>query len=175
MQIILIGMMFSGKTTVGESLAKCLNMEHFDSDKIIEKHHGAISTIFKNYGESYFRDLEENAIEYILKMHPNCVLSTGGGCIIREKTRNALKNKIVIFLQTSLQELQKRATIDNLIQYSADIQQRPLLQKLEKLYYERESLYYETANFIVPTDNKNITDVAKEIKKIIEEIICQQY
>ena len=73
-----------------------------------------------------------------------------------------------------LQE-QKRATIDNLIQHSADIQQRPLLQKLEKLYYERENLYYETANFIVPTDDKNITDVAKEIKKIIEEIICQQY
>lgn len=174
MQIILIGMMFSGKTTVGESLAKCLNMTHFDSDKIIEKHHGAISTIFKDYGESYFRDLEEEVIEYILKMHPNCVLSTGGGCIIREKTRNALKNKIVIFLQTSLQELQRRATIDNLLQHSLDIQ-RPLLQQLEKLYYERENLYYETANFIVPTDNKNITDVAKEIKKIIEGVTCQQY
>ena len=170
MQIVLIGMMFSGKTTVGQKLSEYLNMQCFDSDKIIESKYGLISTIFTEHGESYFRDIEENTIERVLNSYSNCILSTGGGCIVREKTRENLKKCIVIFLRTSLQELQKRALIDNAIDT-----QRPLLQQLERLYYERKNLYDKSANFIVDTDKKTIEDVAKEIKKIIEEIICQQY
>ena len=168
MQIILIGMMYSGKTTVGQRLAKSLGKIWLDSDKVIEEKNGSIQVIFKKFGEQYFRDIEESVIANILEKNADFVLSTGGGSILRENTQRKLKNCVVIFLKTSLQELQSRMEINNIHNT-----QRPLAQKLEKLYLERQELYLNSANFIVDTDFKTVENVVEEIQKKLKEIVCQ--
>ena len=168
MQIILIGMMYSGKTTVGQRLAKSLGKIWLDSDKVIEEKNGSIHVIFEKFGEQYFRDIEESVIANILEKNVDCILSTGGGSILRENTQRKLKNCVVIFLKTSLQELQSRMEINN-----TQNTQRPLAQKLEKLYLERQELYLNSANFIVDTDSKAVENVVEEIQKKLKEIVCQ--
>ena len=78
--VVLVGMMGSGKTTVGKKLANILNLKNFDSDNEIEKSAGmTISEIFDKYGEQYFREVERKIIEKIFAMNSNFVLSVGGG------------------------------------------------------------------------------------------------
>lgn len=85
--ILLVGMMGAGKTSVGRIVAKKLGLPFIDSDKEIEKITGfSISDLFARYGEKEFRIGEEKIMERLLKGKP-CVLSSGGGAFLSEKTR----------------------------------------------------------------------------------------
>lgn len=85
MNIVLCGMMGSGKTTVGIRISELTGMRWYDTDDLVTERHGKISDIFEFYGEERFRELESEAVHRIAS-EDNCVVSTGGGCVLRPKT-----------------------------------------------------------------------------------------
>lgn len=99
MNIVLTGFMASGKSTVGKRLAELLNYVFADTDTIIEnKEKTAISNIFENHGEAYFRKLEKNAVLEVSKAD-RLVIATGGGVVLdKENIDNLRKNGVIINL-----------------------------------------------------------------------------
>lgn len=95
--IVLIGMMGCGKTTVGKRLSEQLNMPFIDTDVLIEETYGPIPKLFER-GEDYFRDAESKIISEIASFE-GAVISTGGGVVLREENVKALKEKgFLIFI-----------------------------------------------------------------------------
>ncbi len=152
--IFLVGPMGSGKTTIGRMLAKSLKKEFYDSDHEIEARTGAnIPWIFDIEGEVGFREREHLAIDE-LTQRQGIVLATGGGVVLRDDNRRDLASRgAVVYLNTSVDQQQKRTNRDR---------NRPLLQTanprqcLEELMTIRDPLYREIANIIVDTDNRSL-------------------
>lgn len=159
--IFLVGLMGSGKTTVGRLLAKRLGMKFIDSDHEIEARTGAtISWIFEIEGEESFRQREVEAIRD-LTGQAGVVLATGGGAVIHPENRKLLKARgTVIYLRTS---------VNNILQRTMHDKSRPLLQtenrkkKLEELAKQREPLYREVADIIVDTGRPNVHAMVQSI------------
>ena len=162
--ITLIGMMGSGKSTVGAYLSSMLNLPFVDTDKKIESaENRSISDIFNKDGEKYFRRLEKNIIKNLLTSAPK-ILSVGGGAFEDFESRELLlQNSTVIYLETSAETIYQRIKNDNT---------RPLLknnmtvEKIENIISERH-INYEKAHFTVKTDNKSVEQVANEITGVI--------
>ena len=157
----IIGLMGSGKSIIGKDLSKYLNLKFYDTDKEIEKKtKKSIDIIFKEYGESYFRDIEEKICVDLLNYN-NCVISLGGGSIINKKIRKEIKqNSYSIYLQVK---------INNLLERLKSSKKRPLLNKnidnretLKNLFDKRRK-FYENADFIVNNDNDKF-QVLEKIK-----------
>ncbi|BCE01008.1 shikimate kinase AroK [Marinicellulosiphila megalodicopiae] len=159
--IILIGPMGAGKSTIGLLLADVIGCEFRDSDKEVEDKAGAnIPWIFDVEGESGFREREFQAIEY-LTSEKNIVIATGGGAVIRKENRDLLsKYGCIVYLKTSVEQQLLRTHKDA---------NRPLLQQddpkkvLTQLLKQREPLYIELADLIVDTN-------ANTPKQIVEKI-----
>lgn len=162
--IVLIGMMGSGKTTVGKTLATELNLPWVDTDIYIEGiNNQTISSIFEEQGESYFRDCETKALQKLIHQHG--VISTGGGIIVRQENRKLLqKETFVIYLKTKIPTLIQRLDTTN----------RPLLknenikQKLTSLFEARAAFYEECAHLTIQTDQLTIHEVVNQIKQKIK-------
>ena len=107
--LVLLGMMGVGKTTVGKIVAKILDMEFFDTDTCIEDRCSMkIYEIFKTKGEKFFRNEEEKEVLKLLKKN-NCVIALGGGAFINNNIRNSvLKSSVSIWLEANLKTLNKR-------------------------------------------------------------------
>lgn len=164
--IALIGFMGSGKTTVGRILAKRLGYSFADMDEVIERKSGkAIANIFRDDGEEAFRNAEtETLLEVLAKAE--VVISCGGGVILREENRSALRlNSIVVFLKAGPEEIFKR------VGNTGDM--RPLLNTdnpraaIERMLQDRESYYESAADIGVDTTGKSPGRVAE---LIIEEL-----
>jgi shikimate kinase len=160
--IVLVGMMGAGKSTVGRRLATRLHVPFLDADHEIEARHGGmtIPEIFAEHGEPYFRDGEARVIATLLDSGP-CVLATGGGALMREETRNRIRDKAVsIWLQANGDVILRR------VKRRAD---RPLLQTadpaatIERLIVER-SPAYQLADLAIAS-----RDVPHE--KIVDECV----
>ena len=164
--LILIGAMGSGKTTVGKQLAKRTRMDFVDSDHMIEDRCGvSISTIFDIEGEDGFRKRETKMLKELCD-RSGIVLATGGGAIISEENRILLrKSGFVVYLKTSI-ETQLARTQKN--------QNRPLLEqgsiedKLNELMEERGSLYEQEADLIVMSGDRVVSKVVEEILKTVD-------
>ncbi len=165
--IILVGPMGAGKSTIGRRLANLLGREFVDSDKEIEARTGVdIPTIFEFEQENGFRDRESAVIEELTRRE-GIVLATGGGAILRPANRQHMKERgFVIYLRTSVDEQLRRTAHDK---------NRPLLQtadpraKLEALLAERGPLYTEVADLIVDTDRGNARALAQRIVKRLRQ------
>ena len=159
--IILIGMMGSGKTSVGHVLAQRLDLKHIDTDHIIEETQGqSITRIFEAHGESKFRQLEENVVDKISKLS-NIVVSTGGGIILNPINTMRLREMgTVYYLRGSTAQLEQ-----NLKDVSED---RPLLKTYEVavILKVRSALYEHAAHFCIDIDGLTIDEIASEILKI---------
>ena len=163
--IVLMGFMGAGKTTIGKKLAKALECEFIDTDEWIEKEQGRkISNIFAEDGEAVFRDMETDLLKRFQESKEKFVLSIGGGMPVREENRALLRNLgIVIYLKTSKKEIVRRVSGDK---------NRPLLQggdleeKVTKLMNARERIYVETAHVEVITDGKTPSKVVENIMSI---------
>ena len=150
--IVLIGMPSSGKTTVGNLIAKELNKIMIDTDAVVESNGKKISDIFSEQGEMAFRDLETKAIEKT-GVQTGIVVATGGGAILRSQNIDALKqNGKIYFIDRPLENL--IATDD-----------RPLSSTREavaKRYKERYSIYSSVCDCVIKADC-NASEVAKKI------------
>ena len=161
MRIFLIGMMGSGKSSVGELLSKSLDLKFIDVDKVIQKEEGdTISDIFKKKGEAYFREIESITLK---KIKDYAIVSCGGGIIKKENNRKFLKKSgITFYLKAKVETLEKRLINDK---------ERPLIDEsdlkksLEKIYYERKNLYKNCANFTIQTDETSLSDICDLIKE----------
>lgn len=157
-----------GKTTIGKQLAKRLQLQFFDSDHEIEKRTGAsVSLIFDVEGEAGFRDREEKMIAELVELD-GIVLATGGGAVLRESNRKALrKNGVVVYL---------RASIAAQLERTKSSKTRPLLETgdrraaLESLMKERDALYRAEADFIIDTDHVSASRAARQIARRIQTV-----
>jgi shikimate kinase/3-dehydroquinate synthase len=166
--IFLVGLMGSGKTTVGRALAKQLNKRFIDSDHEIEARTGvSISVIFEIEGEASFRQREADVIRD-LTAQDGIVLATGGGAILNEDSRRYLHERgTVIYL---------RAAISSILQRTRYDKSRPLLRtadprkKLEELEAQREPLYQEIAHLVIDTGRPQIQFLMQTILTQLEQI-----
>jgi shikimate kinase len=165
--IILVGYMGSGKTTVGKHLAMLLDYTFVDTDEMIEeKEQRTISDIFANSGENAFRDMETELLKQLKADNKDkLVISTGGGMPLREENRRLL-NDIgdVVYLKASADTIYDRIKGDTT---------RPLLQcanpkeKINNMLLQRGPIYEECASIIIKVDGSKQSEVAQEIIKLI--------
>lgn len=165
--IFLVGLMGSGKTTVGRALARKLNKRFIDSDHEIESRTGvSIPVIFEIEGEASFRAREAEVIKELTSMD-DIVLATGGGAILNAESRQFLHERgTVIYL---------RASVNSILQRTRHDKNRPLLRtadprkKLEELEQQRHSLYQQTAHVIIETGRPHINHL---VQQIVEKLPC---
>lgn len=162
MNIILCGFMGSGKTVVGNELAKVMGRRFVDTDEMIEKEQGiAIKAIFAAYGEEYFRDLEFKCCRKAADLK-NCVVSTGGGAMTFERNVEAIKKGgKIVFLDADFDVICRRIGNSNT---------RPLFQDREKakaLYDERKSKYLAAADYVID-GNMSARKTALEIAELFK-------
>lgn len=154
MLISLVGMPGGGKSTVGRHLARNLKRPFFDADVEVEHRIGCpIRVFFEREGEAHFRDIEQEVIADLLS-RDDAVLATGGGAVLREANRRALRaSSTVVYLRSTPEELFRRLRHDT---------HRPLLQvadpmrRLRELYGERDPLYRSTSHFIIETGRPSV-------------------
>ncbi len=165
--IVLIGAMGVGKSTVGKRLAKNLSINFYDSDQEIVKKTGVdIATIFEYEGEQGFREREEKIIKELCTLE-NIVLATGGGAILSKNIRELLKKTgTVFYLKASIDTLLNRAKSEN---------SRPLLntsnkrKTISELLEQRTPLYESVAHYIINTDRHTVNWSADQILKILQK------
>lgn len=163
--IVLIGLMGSGKTTVGKLLAEKTGMKFVDTDELIVQKAGkSIKQIFADEGELFFRDLESEVIEEV-SLQENTIISTGGGAVLRdENTENLQKNGILFYLYAPAEELYERIKNDK---------ERPLIntsnpvETLKKIQASRE-MFYERADYKIHTSGKTLETTVKETITLLE-------
>lgn len=165
--IILIGMMGSGKTTVGKLLAKALHKTFIDSDDEIQRRTGVtIPHIFDVEGENGFRLRETAALEDLLQRR-GIVLATGGGAPLNQQNRDRIQHGgIVVYLKSSVHDLWQRTRHD---------QNRPLLQtadpraKLQALFGERDPLYEGIADIVIHTGKQSVQVLLAKLQARLED------
>lgn len=163
-QIFLIGPMGSGKSTMGRLLAKKLGLPYFDLDKLIEDQEKmSISNIFQKHNEKYFRDLESITLKQYSE-ESNFVISTGGGCVLRDQNLDILRKGLVIYLKISIETQFERVK---------NRTHRPLLNNVTKdtlvqLDRERGSVYSDISNIEVDVSNLDKEDVLSTIIRRLE-------
>ena len=151
--LILVGLMGSGKTTMGRALAKHLGKAFVDSDEEIQQRTGVtIPHIFDIEGETGFRQRETAAIRELVE-RDDMVLATGGGAVLAEQNRAMLQQSgIVIYLKASVHDLWQRTRHDR---------NRPLLQtadphaKLTELFQQRDPLYLQVADIVMQSGKQS--------------------
>jgi shikimate kinase len=157
--VVLVGPMGAGKSTVGRGLAALLKRQFYDSDHEIEKRTGVdIPTIFEFEGEEGFRQRETEMLRELLT-RSNIVLATGGGIVMRPENRELLKGHFVIYLRVPVAEQHRRTRKSS---------RRPLLntagdprQRLEELFRIRDPLYSEVASIVLQGRNQRVRDAVQ--------------
>ena len=165
--IILVGMMGAGKTTVGRLLARRLKRPFFDCDEQIERRCGVrIAVIFEIEGEAGFRTREAQVIAELCAQD-HVVLATGGGAVLAEENRRRLAARgTVVYLHARPGSLWLRVRHDR---------NRPLLatpdpqQRLEELYAQRDPLYREVADLVMDTGKQSVPVLAKELLSRLDD------
>lgn len=165
--LILTGFMGSGKTTVGKKVSSWLKIPFFDMDSIIEEEEGMkIKEIFESRGEPYFREKETSLLTSLLERgrESPCIIATGGGSLIEGDNMNvALQSGVVVYLETSLEEVEKRLGETEI--------ERPLYRGKDSLYslFEKREPIYRKADIIIKTDGRRVESIAGEIIRVLRE------
>jgi len=164
--IILVGPMGSGKTTIGRRLSERLSLDFFDSDHEIVKTTGvSIDHIFDVEGEKGFRNRESDVLKKLCNMS-NIVLATGGGAVILDENRELMKKaSSIIYLLSS---------VDQILRRTAKSKTRPLLEKsnnrrktITDIVEARDPLYREVSSYIIDTNGKKLNEVIDEIIQVL--------
>jgi shikimate kinase len=171
LNVYLIGMMGSGKTTVGGAIAQQLNYRFFDTDVLIEKATGqSVQEIFATAGEEKFRDLETEVLMQLAACTRSAI-ATGGGIVLRQRNWSYLRHGFIIWLDVPVEVLVTRLAEDS---------KRPLLKetdlatKLAEILAQRQA-QYALADLRIPvTAVQTPDDIAQEILAQIPTIIKKQ-
>ena len=166
--VILIGYMGCGKTTIGRKLSYRFRKPFLDTDKQIElKQKCTISEIFEKQGEQAFRDLETIYIKALLQEKCEYIISVGGGLPLREENQELLRKLgICVYLEASSDTIYERVKTDT---------SRPLLQcdnpkkKIEEMLEIRTPIYKSCADLIINVDGKRIEEIVVEVKEEVEK------
>lgn len=160
--------MGAGKSTVGKQLAKSLGRDFYDSDKELEKRTGvSISWIFEMEGEEGFRIREQKIIDELTGLK-DIVLATGGGVVLAEENRRALRSRgHVVYLS---------ASVDQLLRRTAKDKSRPLLQtenpkqRIKEILSQRDPLYRDVADIELKTGEQSIQHVVSGLIQQLEQL-----
>lgn len=160
MNIVLCGMMGSGKTTVALALSKLYGLRHIDTDEQIVRARGEINAIFASVGEEGFRDIESEVAARVAAEEDNCVISLGGGCVLRPRNVEVLRRTGVIFYL--------RTTPETIISRVRGDASRPLLkgdleERVNTLLSARAAVYERAADYIIDTDGLSPEEIAAKI------------
>lgn len=166
--IILIGFMGCGKSTIGRGLSGELGYEFLDTDTKIQNDMAmSINDIFENYGEAYFRKIERNLCK-VAALNSNMVIATGGGIIKNQSNIDTLKtNGVFIYLKNTPEKIYRNIKYDT---------SRPLLnvdnkeEKIKELLAERTPLYESCADITVDVSELKIDESIKKIVDIVKNI-----
>lgn len=161
--IVFVGLMGAGKTTVGKRLAKRHGLPFVDTDHEIESRCGAsIPTIFDLEGEEGFRRRESKVIAEVMARE-GCVVTTGGGAVLAPENRDAIARGFVIYLDAEPEQLWQRLKSDT---------SRPLLAAssdpratLATLFAQRDPIYRSLADLVVPTGRASVSVVMRTIEQ----------
>lgn len=164
--VILIGFMGCGKTTVGLKLSYRLRQTVIDTDKEIEKDEGcSISEIFEKEGEEAFRNKETACLKKLIETTNDKIISVGGGLPMRKENRELLhKLGQVVYLRAKAETIYERLKYDTT---------RPLLQgedpqnKINRLLTARASYYEQAADVIIDVDEKSFDQILDEIERTV--------
>ena len=166
-KIVLVGMMGSGKTTIGKLLSKEFSLPFYDSDEEIVKKLGmSIVDIFQSQGEEVFREEEAKTIKKILRKD-QYICALGGGSLLSQEIRDIIKKNVIsIWLQ---------ASVDDLYERLKDDKSRPKLDVMDtrneifNLNQQREK-FYKMSDIVVNTGNKSEDMIVSEIVPLIEDL-----
>ena len=165
--IFLIGMMGSGKSSTGPVLAEILKYKYVDLDVLIEKlTKKTIDKIFSEEGEEYFRDLETQCLQEIIKL-PSVVVSTGGGVVLKKENWGILRQGIIVWLdinkEIALNRLNSKDNIRPLLKGNIDV-------KYEEIFETRKDIYAQ-ADLRVEINNEGVKNVAEKILNTLKKEI----
>ena len=171
MTVSLIGYRGTGKTSVGRALSALLKCDHLDSDhEIVRRAKRTIADIFAEDGETAFRDLEEKAIRELTGRDGQNVLSVGGGAILREANREALKSAgAVVWLKAEVASIHQR-----LSRGASSDTQRPsltgkgMMEEITEVLHERTPLYAAAATHAIDTTGLRPSQIARQIVELLE-------
>ena len=166
--IVLVGFMGTGKTSIGRRISSQLRMRYVDTDDIVERDSGRrISNIFAEDGESAFRELESEAVCKVSKLY-NHVIATGGGVVLKESNMTELKRTGIVFCLT--------ATAEEIYRRVGHQTHRPLLQdpdplaKIQSMLAERQP-YYAEADYMIRTTGRSFGEIITHIKRVFTKSI----
>ena len=159
--LVLIGIMGSGKTTVGAALSAKSGRAFYDTDALVVVRYGmTIAEMFSHHGEAYFRDLETEAARYAASLTEPSIIATGGGIVLKSENMEILKESgFVVYLRCSPEILAMRLSDDT---------ERPLLAgvdlptRIKTLLKERSKLYLKYSDVVLDGD--------AEVNKVVERI-----
>ena len=166
--IVLIGFMGTGKSTISEYMKQKFGMEVIEMDQIIEQRQGmSISKIFATYGEEYFRDLETDLL-IEMQSRKNLIISCGGGVPMKERNVVEMKKNGKVVLLT--------ATPETILKRVKNNHDRPLLEDkknvaaITELMEKRRAKYEAAADIQVATDDRNKQQICEEMVKKLQEL-----
>jgi shikimate kinase len=155
--LVLVGPMGVGKTTVGKKLARSLKVPFLDTDSVVVATNGPIENIFAEHGEPVFRSFEEAALSQSIAAP--AVVATGGGAVLSELNRQALKAVTVIYLSTDGRHIKSRLKGTK----------RPLMKNgfddWVRIYQERKPIYEAVADLTIDTSGQSLSTTVNEIKQ----------
>lgn len=166
--VVLIGFMGSGKSSVGRKLAGELGLRFVDTDSLIEERtHERIEKIFRDQGEEVFRALEAQTVAEV-SGQTGQVIACGGGAVLSPRNVEALKRKgFLVYLKASIPVIYERVK---------ESMERPLLNvsepkaEIERLLALRERIYERVSDLIVDTTDRSIEEIVDEIKRRLKEM-----
>lgn len=154
--IVLIGMPGSGKSTIGKALSERLGKSFVDTDELITEEYGCISDIFKEKGETFFRNIEAVAVKRVA-LQNGLVIATGGGAVLRKENADYLRhNGLVFFLDRPLEDI-------------APTDDRPLssdYEALKRLYEERYGIYLSVCDEKINVDGSVVSAVDEIMERL---------
>lgn len=162
MNIVLIGMRGSGKTTVGKRLARRLGRKFIEMDDLVAKKAGMpIADIVRQLGWDHFRDLESEVAEEVGRKN-NAVISAGGGVVERaENIENLKRNGKTVLLTGTVKTLLLRIGHSSKRPFLTEA--KTMREDIETVSQQREKRYRDGADIIIDTENKPVNTVVKEV------------